>query len=77
MLPLSLEIFLPTPLALIYMSLYKYTALKVDWCSNPGPVKSYLALQTDRQCFNIYASSYVVLALRHGEGHLLLAYDEQ
>jgi len=33
------------------------------WSSIPGPAKSYIALQTVRPRFNIYASSYVALAL--------------
>jgi len=33
------------------------------WSSNPGPAKSYTALQTVRYCFNIYASNCVALAL--------------
>jgi len=33
------------------------------WNSNPGPAKSYTALQTVRHRFNIYAGSCVTLAL--------------
>jgi len=33
------------------------------WSSNPGPTKFYIALQTVRQHYNIYASSCVALAL--------------
>jgi len=40
--------------------------------SNPGPAKSYTALQTVRHCFNIYESSYVALALWRGVGHRTL-----
>jgi len=38
------------------------------WSSNPGSVKSYTALQTVRQCFNIYASDCGALALCCGDG---------
>jgi len=37
--------------------------------SNPGPTKSYTALQTIRPCFNIYTSSYDTLALSCGKGN--------
>jgi len=33
------------------------------WSSNPGPAKSYTALQTVRHRFNIYASNCVAVAL--------------
>jgi len=39
------------------------------WSSNPGPAKSYTALQTVHHCFNIYASSYVTFVLWCGVGH--------
>jgi len=39
------------------------------WSSNPGPAKSYTALQTVRHCFNIYASNCVALALWRRVGH--------
>jgi len=39
------------------------------WSLNPGPAKSYTALQTIRYRFNIYVSSCVALALQRGDGH--------
>jgi len=36
---------------------------------NSRPAKPYIALQTVRHRFNIYASSCVVLALWRGDGH--------
>jgi len=33
------------------------------WSPNPGPAKSYTVLQTVCYSFNIYASSWVALAL--------------
>jgi len=41
----------------------RLTRVREVWSSNPGPAKSYTALQTARHRFNIYASNCVALAL--------------
>jgi len=52
----------------------RLTRVREVWSSNPGPAKSYPALQTVRHSFNIYASSCAALALWRGDGHRKLVH---